>query len=180
MSMKLYQVVNANDSPQYSIRGKKSLHNITHLYHRSSHIFIEVFGGKFIIQKKAEGTENAGLWSSAVSGHVESSESYGAAALREAKEELGLTLSRGDLERVLKIDPQHHKETNREFVTLWTYLLDPSTEIININRKELDGIAIMPLPVLEKDIKNNRDRYSPVFVLLFDLFLSQKRSSLDG
>ena len=85
-----------------------------------------------------------------------------------------------ELDKVLTISPIHYEETNREFVTLFTYLLDPSEEHIHINEEELDGIAIVPLIDLETDIKNNKDRYSPVFVLLFDLFILIKRGNLDG
>jgi isopentenyldiphosphate isomerase len=178
--MKNYQLVDKNDKPQWGISGKAALHSLETMYHRSSHVFIEIFGGKFILQKKAALTENDGLWSSAVSGHVELGESYRDTAIREAKEELGLTIPEGELDSVFAISPIHYKETNREFVTLFTYLLDPSKERIYMNEEELDGVAIMPRKNLEKDIKNNNDRYSPVFVILFDIFTSLKRGNLHG
>jgi len=178
--MKTYQLVDNNDTPRWGIGGKSALHAVKDMYHRSSHIFIEMFGGKFILQKKAALTENGGLWSSAVSGHVESGESYINAAIREAEEELGLIVPGHELDKILTLSPTHYEETNREFVTLFAYLLDPGKEHIYINEEELDGIAIVPLRDLETDIKNNKDRYSPVFVLLFDLFILIKRGNSDG
>jgi len=175
--VKVYQVVDENNIPQYGLKGKHALHTLGNkLYHRSSHVFIEIFGGKFILQKKAECTENGGLWSSSVSGHGETGESERETAVRETEEELGLGVYGHELYKALTIDPRYHYETNREFVTLFTYLLDPSKEHITLNRNELDGVAIVPLSDLKKDIKNNSDRYSPVFVILFDLFLSLKGS----
>jgi len=170
--MKIYQVVDRNDKPQYGVKGKNLLHSMENMYHRSSHIIIEVFGGKILLQKKAPNTENGGLWSSAVSGHVEVGETYKEAALREAKEELGIEIDESSMNRIGTFDPIYNPQTNKEFVTLFSYLLDPRKERITINKKELDGIAIMPRKYLEEDIKRYRDRYSPVFVLLFDLFIS--------
>ena len=100
--MKLYQVVNANDVFMYNVRGKRTLHSLKSGYHRCSHLFIEVFGGRFIIQKKAKSTENGGLWSSSVSGHLEAGESYETAIVREAREELGLDIEVPELEKILK------------------------------------------------------------------------------
>ena len=178
--MKIYQLVDENDKPQWGIGGKSALHAVRDAYHRSSHVFIEVFGGRFILQKKAVLTENGGLWSSAVSGHVESGESYRDTAIRETEEELGLTVPGHELDEVMTISPHQYSQTDREFVTLFTYLLDPDKEHIYINEEELDGVAIVPRKDLVEDIKNNKDRYSPVFVLLFDLFISLKRGNLHG
>ena len=178
--MKTYPVVDKDDNRQYTIKGKDNLHAIKNIYHRSSHIFIEVFGGKLLLQKKAASTENGGLWSSAVSGHVELDDtyvekgSYRKAAVREAKEELGLSIDPKELDRILKLSPVDNKDTAGEFVTLFYYLMDPNRESIVINRDELDGIVIMPLKEVENEIKINRSKYSPVFALLFDLFMSLK------
>jgi len=163
----LLVAVDSNDRESI-ILNKDIIHK--HDYrHRGSHVFIETFGGGFILQKKAKGTENAGKWSSAVSGHVRYKETYMDAAIREAIEELGIELVKEDLTEVSRVQP--HKETGNEFVTLYSYLMDES-EVIDPNGEEVDSIIICPLKEIVADISLNRDKYSPAFVYLLNVYLS--------
>lgn len=159
--------VNSNDD-DILILNKKQLHSYGYM-HRSSHVFIETFGGGFILQKKAKGTENADKWSSSVSGHVRYKETYRDAAIRETMEELGIKIIEEDLEEIAKIQPC--KETGNEFVTLYSYLLAES-ETVDPNMDEIDSMIICPLKEIVEDIALNRDKYSPAFILLLNTYLS--------
>lgn len=169
-TVETYSVVNNKDEQIHASFSKKDLHE-NRLLHRCSHLFIEVFGGKFVLQKKANkpDIENAGKWSSSVSGHVRFNESYEAAVVREAFEELHLLIAQSEMRKILKDFPT--EENGFEFTTLFTYLLDPRKELPRIS-EEVEEVAIVPLPVLIVDISRNRSRYSPVFVGLFNKFLS--------
>jgi len=169
-----FDVVNATDLKMYSVYGKDNLHNQPiGCYHRAVHVFVEVVRGRFLIQLKAPGTENENKWSSSVSGHVRSGESYEEAAIREAKEELGLEIMADELEKIAKIHPT--PETDGEFVVVFTYLMDDATEILKIDKSEVKGVVISKLGDIIKDIEQNRDKYSPVFVMLFNMFLELYR-----
>jgi isopentenyl-diphosphate delta-isomerase len=62
------------------------------LLHRAVHILAFDRVGKLILQKRADGKEfNPNRWTSAVSGHVTSGDTYNAAAEREVVEELQLS-----------------------------------------------------------------------------------------
>jgi len=167
-SEELLAAVNSNDEEILILHGKNELHKYGFM-HRSSHIFIETFGGGFILQKKAKGTENAGKWSSAASGHVRHGETYETAAIREVKEELGIKIIEEDFEEITKIQPC--KETNNEFVTLYSYLIADS-ETIDPNGEEVDSIIICSLKEIVGDVPLNRDKYSPAFVYLLNIYLS--------
>lgn len=164
-----FAVVNLNDEQLHAVFSKKDLHE-QKLLHRGVHLFIEVFGGKFVLQKKANrpDIENAGKWSSAVSGHVRYNESYTTAAVREAMEELNLLVNPSDMRKIYKDFPTH--ENGFEFVTLFSYLLDPKKEFPRISH-EVEEIAIVPLDFLINDIERDRKKYSPVFVSLFNKFI---------
>ena len=58
-----------------------------------------------------------GLWSSSCSGHVDAGENYEQAALRELHEEIGLALSRDEMQLRLAISPCI--ATENEFVRLY-------------------------------------------------------------
>jgi len=159
-------IVNYNDQIIDTIVGKDRMHEKGYL-HRGVHVFVETFGGGFVLQKKAEGTENGGKWSSTASGHVRYKESYIEAAVREAKEELGLAVEGG----LLKIAYLHPcTETANEFVTLYSYLMDED-EHIKENAEEIDSILICPRKELIIDVLFYRELYSPAFVALFNVFI---------
>lgn len=170
-----YPVVDKNDEILFHIVGKDQLHNSSSiLRHRSIHLFVELFGGKIIIQKKAAHTENGGLWSSSVSGHVETFDyDYEGAAIREAKEELGLEIVKGDLIEVCTLSAS--EETGWEFVRLFTYLMDDTTEKIKLESDEVDEVLVLPRKELMQDMRDHPDIYSPVFIELMDRFTGRNK-----
>lgn len=167
-----FSIVDRKDKHLLVVYGKDQLHK-NGGYHRSVHVLVEVFGGLFILQKKAKGTENEGRWSSAVSGHVRYTENYEAAAIREMEEELGIKADRKDLNKIAKIGPS--KKTGNEFVTIFTYLLDPENEKLKLDPKEVDEVVISKLMDVIGDVEIHIDEYSPAFIEVFNTFLSLEK-----
>jgi isopentenyldiphosphate isomerase len=167
-----FSIVSRRDEHLLVVYSKEQLHR-NGGYHRSVHVLIEVFGGLFVLQKKSKGTENEGRWSSAVSGHVRYGESYEGAAIREMEEELGIKAELRDLNKLAKIGPSNN--TGNEFVTIFTYLLDPKNEKLKLNEKEVNEIVKSKLPDVIEDIEANMDEYSPAFIEVFNTFLSLEK-----
>jgi 8-oxo-dGTP pyrophosphatase MutT (NUDIX family) len=164
-----FLIVNDEDIPLIVVKTKEELHDGPDglpYKHRSVHVLVEVFGGKCIIQKKAPGTENAGKWSSAASGHVRADESYELAAMRELQEEIGLDAQLIDLFEITNFRPC--KENGNEFMKVFGYLMDPTIEGIKINREEVSAVAIIKMGPLIVDIHKNPDKYSKPFIMAMD------------
>jgi isopentenyldiphosphate isomerase len=167
-----FSIVNKQDEHLFVIFGKENLHT-NGGYHRAIHILVEVFGGNFLLQKKSKSTENGGKWSSAVSGHVLYNESYEEAAVREIKEELGLSISPEDLKRIAKIKPSIYN--GNEFVVVFSYLMDPKKEILELDPKEVDEVVVSKLNDVIEDAENHMDEYSPAFIEAFNVFLTLEK-----
>jgi isopentenyldiphosphate isomerase len=172
MSTESFSIVDAQDEHLHVVFSKQELHR-NGGYHRSVHVFVEVFGGLFILQKKAVSTENGGKWSSAASGHVRCGESYKIAAVRELKEEIGLKADEEELNEVVKVSPSI--ANGNEFSTLFTYLMDPREEELELDQNEVDEIVICPLIDIIGDIEKYKDEYSPAFIELFNIFLAVEK-----
>src|SRR5205814_15235 len=70
----------------------------------------------FLQKRSMKKDKSPGLWDSSASGHVDSGEHYDATAIRELREEIGLSIGEPP-KRLLKIDVC--PETDQEFV--WVY-----------------------------------------------------------
>jgi isopentenyldiphosphate isomerase len=167
MEHESFYIVSSKDKPLSETRDKEYMH-ANNLLHRGVHILVEVFKGRFLLQKKAMHTENGGKWSSAVSGHVRSTETYKKAAIREAKEELGIDIEDSELHLLGKAGPC--EDTNNEFVMIYTYLLDPDTEILTLS-DEVDEVITCSLDDVVEDVEKNPERYSPAFLHAFNVFI---------
>src|SRR6185436_19957355 len=85
------------------------------LLHRAVHIFIFNSAGEVLLQKRSRSKDrHPNLRDSSAAGHVGAGEDYDATAVRELKEELGVTSSLG---RVAKLEAS--AETGHEFI--WLY-----------------------------------------------------------
>jgi len=87
------------------------------LLHRASHIWIFNSKGEYLLQRRSASKDRfPNTWTSSVSGHVDSGETYEQAAIREMSEEIGLTPS-PVLKKIAYI--KACEETENEFVWLF-------------------------------------------------------------
>ena len=80
---------------------RSRVHGEPKLRHRAVHVLVYDDRGALLLQKRSAAKEiQPGKWDTSVGGHLAVGESYVAAAVREAGEELGLTVAAADLEPV--------------------------------------------------------------------------------
>lgn len=115
MSEEYFDVVNERDE----VVGRQP-RNVVHqqgLKHRATHVLVFNSRGEVFLQKRSmKKDRQPGVWDSSASGHVDSGEDYDRSAVRELREEIGLSVTQ-PLERLFKIDAC--EATDGEFV--WVY-----------------------------------------------------------
>ena len=115
MPEEIFDVVNERDeviarAPRKEVHAQK-------LWHRAVHVLVFNSRGEVFLQKRSMKKDTAaGLWDSSSSGHLDSGEDYDACAVRELREEIGLSIAKAP-ERLFKIDAC--AETGWEFC--WVY-----------------------------------------------------------
>jgi isopentenyldiphosphate isomerase len=111
----IFDVVNERD--QVIDRQPRSVVHRLGLLHRAVHVLVFNSSGQIFLQKRSmKKDRQPGLWDSSASGHVDSGEDYDITAIREVREEIGLTLAHPPT-RLFKIDAC--ADTDQEFV--WVY-----------------------------------------------------------
>jgi isopentenyl-diphosphate delta-isomerase type 1 len=89
------------------------------LKHRAVHVLVFNQRGELFLQKRSLKKDTfPGAWDSSTSGHLDQGEDYDTGAVRELREEIGLTATRAP-ERLFQIEAC--EDTGQEFV--WVYRL---------------------------------------------------------
>ncbi len=115
MSEEIFDIVNDLDEV-IGQQPRREVHRLG-LRHRAVHVLVFNARGELFLQKRSMSKDTfPGAWDSSASGHLDSGETYDVCALRELREEIGLTLS-APLEKLFKIDAC--PDTGQEFV--WVY-----------------------------------------------------------
>ncbi len=116
-SDEIFDVVNERDEV-IGQRTRGEVHRLG-LKHRAVHVLVFNARGELFLQKRSLKKDTfPGAWDSSASGHLDHGEDYDACAVRELREEIGLTVA-GAPERLLRIEAC--ADTGQEFV--WVYRL---------------------------------------------------------
>jgi len=131
-------------------------------YHKGLHVFVEVFGGGFIMQYID------GKLTSSAFGHIIAFETPMEAAIRLTKDAIGAKIPREDFVRIAQVAPS--KETEGEIIEFFTCLIDPKKEITRANIG-VESMITCNLGVIVDDVHVDSDSYTQIFKLLLNMYL---------
>ena len=115
MPEEIFDVVNERDEV-IDRKPRSEVHRLG-LLHRAVHVLVFNARGETFLQKRSLTKDREpGKWDSSTSGHLDSGEDYDACAVRELREEIGLSIAKAP-ERLFKIAAC--PETDQEFI--WVY-----------------------------------------------------------
>ena len=144
------------DAPRAEVHGNN-------LRHRAVHILTFNSLGELFLQKRSRWKDRHPLlWDSSAAGHVEAGEEYDATALRELKEELGITAAPT---RISKLPAS--ERTGQEFIWLYRAQHDgPFT----LAPTEIEHGEFFPLDVVSEWVKAKPADFAPGFVECWKAF----------
>ncbi len=163
----IFDVVDENDrvvatDTRANVHAKK-------LFHRAVHIFVFRDNGDILVQQRSfEKDTCPGLFSTSCAGHVDSGESYEAAAARELREELGIALPATDLVPLFSQRPS--AENGNEFVR--GYAVKNFTGEITPNPAEIIRMVAFSPQQLQEEIEKNPEKFAPSFIFAWQDFLA--------
>jgi isopentenyldiphosphate isomerase len=138
MTKELYDIVNRDDNV-IGTTDKLTAHKIGEL-HRVAAVFVFNTAGELYVQVH----KRDGKWDHSVGGHVQKGETYGQAAAREAREELGITQPLTEIATSLSGEEYSYEQ---HLFGLYTCVVDsswvfvPNDEVNNIFAMSVDEIV---------------------------------------
>jgi len=133
------------------------------LPHRAVHVFLFNSRRDLLLQRRSAWKDEFPLcWTSSASGHLDAGEDYAAAAVRELREELGIT---AELEFLTKLPAS--PETANEHTALFRA---DSDERPVFPPAEIEGVEFFPLHDVAERIQDDPAAFSPPFRELFECY----------
>jgi len=162
----LIDILDANGNPTGTSELKSKAHRLG-LFHATVHIWMYTNTGKILLQQRGQNKDTYPLlWDVSVAGHIGAGEKEELAAIRETKEEIGLTIQEEALEKIgiYKSMQKHHDNLiDNEFH--YTYLCELKIPITVLQKQESEvaNLKLIPIPEFEKEIKTDKNskRYVP-------------------
>ncbi len=132
------------------------------LRHRAVHVLVFNRAGELFLQQRSRNKDIApGAWDSSASGHLEAGEDYDAGAVRELREEIGLSLAAPPA-RWLRVSAC--VETGQEFV--WVYRVE-SEGPFTLLAEEIEQGAWWPLAKVVQGLRADPARFAASFCLIW-------------
>jgi len=164
MAHELFDLVDQNDRV-VGTTDKKMAHTLGQL-HRVAAVFVFNQSGELYVQVHS----SDGKWDNSVGGHVSKGETYAQAAVREAKEELGIDQPLEEIATSLMGDEHPHMQ---HFFGLYTCVADASWEFIP--NDEVHEIFPMSVDAIRRAmITEPEERFTRGFRIMMDEYVRQK------
>lgn len=168
MAEEWFDVVNDRDEPV-----GKALRIEVHargLLHRAVHVLVFDDHGRLFLQKRSMKKDTSpGLWNSSCSGHVDAGEDYDTAAVRELKEELGLTVKAAPT-RWFRVEPC--EATGQEFC--WIYRITSGGPFV-LHPEEIEGGDWLEPAEVTQRIADKPEQFSASFRLIWGIAAEKLR-----
>jgi len=148
-------------TPEGKPTGKSALKSEAHqkgLYHATIHVWLYTNNKKILLQKRAAVKKVfPNHWDVSVAGHIGAGENIKLAAIREVKEEIGLTILETDLTKIgLRKDEIVHPNgiLDNEFKHI--FLCELTEEISNLTMQvgEVDDLQLFDISILKDSTKH--------------------------
>jgi len=165
MAEEIFDIVNERDE----VIGRKPRSEVhaRGLLHRAIHVLVFNARGEIFLQKRSmKKDRQPGVWDSSCSGHVDSGEDYDQTAVRELREEIGLSLS-ATPEKLFKLDAC--AETDAEFV--WVYRCQHNGPF-HLHPDEIETGDWFAPDYVSRWIKEKPEELATAFIYIWKLFAS--------
>jgi len=161
MADELIDIFDENNKP-LNIQKMKSEAHRDGLWHRTAHIWIYNSKKEILLQLRAKDKDiYPDCWDISVAGHVGAGEDEKNAALREIKEEIGLSVKKEELQfvKIRKEVYEFMEFKDAEFYYVYLLKYDGDFKKMCVQKEELQKVKFFPVTELEKELNAKTLRF---------------------
>ena len=152
-------IVSPNGEPTGKIALKSEAHK-QGLYHNTIHVWLYTKARHILLQQRShKKTIHPLLWDVSAAGHIDAGESFINAAIREVKEEIGLSLSPEDLKKIgIKLHETSYANghiQDNEFHHVYIAELKKDINDLNPQEDEVEALKLVSFNTFETLLKNS-------------------------
>lgn len=144
----LVDILDDDGNPTKTIAMKSEAHK-NGWFHATVHIWFYTSDGQILLQQRGKDkATHPLLWDVSVAGHVASGEEIELSAIRETEEEIGLIISKKDLEKIgIFKSIQKHSSTLIDCEFHHTYLCELKVSLKDLSKQEseVEDLKLIPL-----------------------------------
>jgi len=173
MPEEIFDVVNDRDEV-IARKPRGEIHRLK-LKHRAVHVLVFNSRGELFLQKRSRRKDCfPGAWDSSASGRLDSGETYGACAVRELREEIGLELAEPP-RSLFKVDAC--PDTGYEFV--WVYCCAAEGPF-TLHPEEIERGGWFALVALNRWLAEKPDEFASGFALIWKEMIRRGLAPAEG
>jgi isopentenyldiphosphate isomerase len=136
------------------------------LWHRTVHIWIRNAAGDLLLQRRSMNKETfPGLLDISAAGHISAGDSSSDAAVREVREELGVSINNSDLKLLFTIRHEYITPDgtfiDREFSDIYLLMVPIDAAKITPDIEEVSGFIFFNINTLKNELVTNKDAFVP-------------------
>jgi isopentenyl-diphosphate Delta-isomerase len=163
--MEMVAVVSPSGIPTGAIVSRNEAHS-KGLWHSTVHIWIRNRAGELLLQKRSATKEShPGLWDISCAGHVSAGDSSRDAAVRELREELGISINSSKLTKLFSLPQRYENCSNcyydNEIVDVYLCSVPVEREEIVVDRDEVSDVAYYPVNELKNKMIEDPGGFVP-------------------
>jgi isopentenyl-diphosphate Delta-isomerase len=159
----LVDVFNSFNKPLNKKRTIKEAHE-KGFWHRCVHIWVYTKKGEVLLQNRSNNMKLfPNLWDTSVAGHIRSGEEPIYSAIREIKEEIGIKISRKDLNffKILKRENNHKDFTSKEFYYIYFLEFNKNKKELKRQKSEVKELKFIKISDFKKELKTIPEKFVP-------------------
>lgn len=150
-------------------KGRSELRTTAHskgLWHRTVHIWIRNSRGDVLLQQRSSKKETfPGLLDISAAGHITAGDTSITAAVREVREELGISINSNDLKFIFTIRHEYISPDatfkDREFSDVYLLTVPVEEHQITPDPEEVSGVVFIPINELKNMLITTPERFVP-------------------
>lgn len=163
MADELIDICDENNRP-IGVKKMKSEAHKNGLWHKTAHIWIYNSNGEILLQLRAKNKDlYPNVWDISAAGHVSAGETPIVSALRETKEEIGLSAKPQDLEffKIRKSKSIYKEIKNNEFCYVYLLKFDGDINSLVLQEEEVTEIQFLSTKKILEELKIEPNKYVP-------------------